>query len=215
MLDLNTINNNITDNPIFYTDYLDMEKYTEIKDIIFEQLRDFENLGVNLLDDIEESNIKNMLYRDIIEFTRDNYLNLADKDYILNDEQLKQTANILYTFICVDCFNVVIPRILEQSDIQTQMQFDRLILNNKEDHNYIKKQIVSNISGIVTSILKIQKFDIQIADDIKFKKFINTFGNYLELIDFSDCVLFTENYLKPILNKYFPQLLWRTLSTVN
>jgi hypothetical protein len=214
MLDLNTIDH--IDNIVYPPpDFINVEEYLEKKQVIFNQLRDLENLGVNILKEFEEDNVKNMIYNDIIDFSRENYLDLVDKDYILNEYQLKETANIIYQFLCVDCFNVLIPRILEQSNIQSISQYDKLVFNNRFEDNYIKKIIINNLSEIVTNLLKLQKFDQTISDDESYKTLVKTFGNYLELIDFSDGEKINENYIRPLLNKFFPQLLWRTLSTVN
>jgi hypothetical protein len=214
MLDLNLIDN-IGSMVYPPPNYLDMEEYIERKSVIFSQLQDLDNLGSNLLKDIEEGGIKDKIYRDIIDYTRDNYLEIFDKDYILNSAQLSQTANTIYQFLCVDGFNIIIPKILEQTDIQSIQQFDRLLIHNRSDYNYIKKHMINNVGDVLKNLQKLKNIDHVIAEDEQYKNLINRFGNYLELVDFSDCEKFTENYLRPLLNKYFPQLLWRTLSGVN
>jgi hypothetical protein len=200
--------------PPIGSEFLNMEEYSQIHDIILKQLQDLDNLGVNLLKDIEEGEIKNKIYHDIIDYTKNNYLVIPNKDYIMNDEELSQTANLLYQFLCVDGFNVIIPRILEQTNIQSIEGFDRLLFHNKNDRNYIKKHIINNLSAAINILLKLQKF-AELTDDKPYKELVSRFGNYLELIDFSDCEMFTENYLRPILSKYFAQILWRTLSPVS
>jgi len=196
-------------------DYIDMEEYIERKNVIFSQLQDLDNLGSNFLKDIEEGGIKDKIYRDIIDYTRDNYLEIFDKDYILNSTQLNQTASMIYQFLCVDGFNIIIPKILEQTDVQSIQQFDRLLFHNNNNYNYIKKHMVNNVGDVLKNLQKLKKLDHVIAEDEQYKNLINRFGNYLELIDFSDCEKLTTNYIRPLLNKYFPQLLWRTLSGAN
>ena len=213
---LNTLTFDHIDNLVYPpTDYIDMEEYYNQKQIIFKQLQDLDNLGVNLLKDVEEGEIKNKIYKDIIDYSRDNYLNIMDRDYIMNNTQLSQTANLIYQFLCVDGFNILVPRIFEHTNVQNIEQFDRLLFHNKKDINYVKKQIINNISDIVNNLLKLQKFDHVIAEDEHYKELINRFGNYLEMIDFSDCDTFLNNYLRPLLNKYFSQILWRTLTPIN
>ena len=214
MLDLNTIDH--VDNLVIRPpDYLDMERYTEIKALIFSQLRDLDDLGKNLLDDINESKIKDMIYTDIIDYVRENYLNLIDKDYVLNRKQLRTTGNLLYRFLCVDGFNIILPKILEQLNIQEIGHFDKMLYHNRFDKNYLKRLITKNLSDVVNNLLKLQKIDLKISEDQQYKDLINTFGNYLEFIDFSDCEKLTTNYLTPLINKSFAKLLWRTLSPVN
>ena len=213
---LNTLTFDHIDNLVYPpTDYIDMEEYYNQKQIIFKQLQDLDNLGVNLLKDVEEGEIKNKIYKDIIDYSRDNYLNIMDRDYIMNNAQLSQTANLIYQFLCVDGFNILVPRIIEHTNVQNIEQFDRLLFHNKKDINYVKKQIINNLSDIVNNLLKLQKFDHVIAEDEHYKELINRFGNYLEMIDFSDCDTFLNNYLRPLLNKYFSQILWRTLAPIN
>ena len=213
---LNTLTFDHIDNLVYPpTDYIDMEEYYNQKQIIFKQLQDLDNLGVNLLKDVEEGEIKNKIYKDIIDYSRDNYLNIMDRDYIMNNTQLSQTANLIYQFLCVDGFNILVPRIIEHTNVQNIEQFDRLLFHNKKDINYVKKQIINNLSDIVNNLLKLQKFDHVIAEDEHYKELINRFGNYLEMIDFSDCDTFLNNYLRPLLNKYFSQILWRTLTPIN
>jgi hypothetical protein len=215
MLDILTIDH--IDNLVYPptgAEFLDMEEYFQQRDIILKQLQDLDNLGVNLLKDIEEGKIKNKIYQDIIDYTKDNYLVIVNKDYMMNTEELSQTANIIYQFLCVDGFNVIIPRILEQTNIQSIEQFDRLLFHNKNDQNYVKKHITNNLSSAINILLKLQQF-AELTDDESYKELVNRFGNYLELIDFSDCEKFTDNYLRPVLNKYFAQILWRTLSPIS
>ena len=213
---LNTLTFDHVDNLVYPpTDYIDMEEYYNQRQIIFKQLQELDNLGVNLLKDIEEGKIKNKIYQDIIDYSRDNYLNIIDRDYIMNNAQLSQTANLIYQFLCVDGFNILVPRIIEHTNVQNIEQFDRLLFHNKKDINYVKKQIINNLSDIVNNLLKLQKFDHVIAEDEHYKELINRFGNYLEMIDFSDCDTFLNNYLRPLLNKYFSQILWRTLTPIN
>jgi len=213
MLEIQTIDH--IDNLVYYTNYCDMEEYTARKEIIFNQLRDFNDLGVNLLKDIEEGDIKNMIYSDIIEYARNNFLNLYDKDYILTDAQLKQTATIIYELLCVDCFNIIIPRILEELEIQTVKQLDRILMFNRNNKNFIKKKMTEHLEGILKYLVKLKNLATAISENENYKDMMRRFGNYLELIDFSDNETFVDNYLRPVVNKHFTQLLWRTLSAIN
>ena len=91
------------------------------------------------------------------------------------------------------------------------LHLDRVIIKKADNINYIKTQLLTNISDVVNNLLKLQKIDHTISTDGSYKLLINRFGYYLELIDFSDSYKFVENYIRPVLNKYFDQLMWRTL----
>ena len=168
-----------------------------------------------MLDDIYEGVIKGMIYQDIIDYARENYLNIIDKDYAVSNIELKTTGDLLYRFLCVDSFNIIVPKILEDLNIQEIGHFDKMLYHNRFDKDYLKRLITRNLSNVIDNLLKLQKIDLKIAEDQQYKDLINTFGNYLEFIDFSDCEKFTTNYLIPLISKSFAKLLWRTLSTVN
>jgi len=212
MLDLNNFDH--VENMVYFNldEFFDQERYTENKEVLFNQLRDFNNLGQDMFKELDlEDNIKYQIYSDIIDFVKENYLNLADKDYALNNTQLEQTGLITYQFLCVDCFNIVLPKILEQLDIQNILQFDKLLNRNRKDMNFIKKIFITNLSDILINLRKLENIDKTIIDRDDYKNLVTRFGNYLELIDFSSGETFTSNFIRPILNKYFDQLLWRTL----
>lgn len=211
-IDLNTYNH--IDNLVYYDQdqFFDQEIYTENHDIIFNQLEDFNNLGQDMFKELDlAEKYEDRILLDIIDFVKENYLNLADKDYIQNSTQLRTNGKLIYQFLCVDCFNVILPKLLEQFNIQNIDQFDKVINRNITDINYIKTQFITNISEILNNLLKLQKIDHTISNDNSYKLLVNRFGYYLELIDFSDSYNFTENYIRPVINKYFNQLLWRTL----
>jgi hypothetical protein len=192
--------------------FFDQEQYTEYKDIIFDQLVDFNNLGQDMFKVLNmDDYIKHKILQDLIDYCRDNYLNLIDVDFIQNSTQLEKIGLGVYSFLCVDCFNMILPNLIDQLRIQNVAQFDRVIIKKADNINYIKTQLLTNISDVVNNLLKLQKIDHTISTDGSYKLLINRFGYYLELIDFSDSYKFVENYIRPVLNKYFDQLMWRTL----
>lgn len=192
--------------------FFDQEQYTEYKDIIFDQLVDFNNLGQDMFKVLNmDDYIKHKILQDLIDYCRDNYLNLIDVDFIQNSTQLEKIGLGVYSFLCVDCFNMILPNLIDQLRIQNVAQFDRVIIKKADNINYIKTQLLTNISDVVNNLLKLQKIDHTISTDESYKLLINRFGYYLELIDFSDSYKFVENYIRPVLNKYFDQLMWRTL----
>lgn len=192
--------------------FFDQEQYTEYKDIIFDQLVDFNNLGQDMFKVLNmDDYIKHKILQDLIDYCRDNYLNLIDVDFIQNSTQLEKIGFGVYSFLCVDCFNMILPNLIDQLRIQNVAQFDRIIIKKADNINYIKTQLLTNISDVVNNLLKLQKIDHTISTDMSYKTLINRFGYYLELIDFSDSYKFVENYIRPVLNKYFDQLMWRTL----
>lgn len=213
-MELNTNLYDHIDNIVYWEndEFFDQERYTECKGVIFNQLDELNNLGQDMFKDLElEDSIKFKILADVIEYVKENYLNLADKDYILNTTQLETNGLLLYRFLCVDCFNIILPKLLDQLNIQNITQFDKLIGRKNNDSNFIKTEFINNISETINNLLKLQNLDHTISNDESYKLLVSRFGYYLELIDFSDSYKFVDNYIRPVLNKYFDQLLWRTL----
>ncbi len=208
MFDLNTINS--VENMVYYdpNNYFNNDEYTEIKSIVFNQLEDLENLGQDFIESFEFSNdeIKTKIFKDIIDYVQENYLVLADKDYILNSKELNKNGHLIYRFVCVDCFNILIPKILESFDLQSIIQYDKLI-SRKE----LKTVLIDGIKDILENLLKLQKIDTTIKEDKYYQTLVERFGYYLELVDFSNSDKFNTNFVRPVLNKHIEQLLWRTL----
>jgi len=211
-IDLNSYEH--IDNLVYWEkdQFFDQERYTECKNIIFDQLVDLNNLGQDMFKvlDLEDS-IKWKILQDVIDYCRENYLNLIDVDFIQNSTQLERIGLTVYNFLCVDGFNMILPNLIDQLKFQNIEQFDRIIIKKSDNINFIKTQLLTNISDVVESLLKLQKIDHTISEDKSYKLLINRFGYYLELLDFSDSYKFVSNYIRPVLNKYFDQLMWRTL----
>ena len=129
-MELNTNTFDSIDNIVYWLqdEFFDQERYTECKGVIFNQLEDLNNLGQDMFLELDlEDNIKFKILADVIDYIKENYLNLADKDYILNTTQLETNGLLLYRFLCVDCFNIILPKLLEQLNIQNIVQFDKLL----------------------------------------------------------------------------------------
>jgi hypothetical protein len=213
-MELNTMAFDDIDNIVYWEpdEFFDRDRYTECKAVIFNQLEGLNNLGQDMFKDLDlEDVIKDKVLYDVIDYIKENYLNLADKDFMLTRTQLVTNGMLLYEFLCVDCFNIILPKFIDELKIQNIVQFDKLISRREDNTNFIKTQFITNISEIVNNLLKLKKIDHTIEDDESYKNLVNRFGYYLELIDFSDSNNFIVNYIRPVLNKYFDQLLWRTL----
>ena len=65
----------------------------------------------------------------MIEFVNENYLSIVDYDAssILPDK-LIETGELVYNFLCIDCFNVIIPRFLMETNCLSLESFDLLIM---------------------------------------------------------------------------------------
>lgn len=213
MLDIQSFDH--VDNQVYYNPelYLDMDQYIEIKEIIFNQLQNFNNLGQDLLVDLADNNIiKNKIYNDIIDYSKENYINIIETDYYLNQTHLEKVGKTVYSFLCVDFINVILPKIFENLNILSLEQYNLIIYKKyAQDLNFIKKQILLVIGDITQNLLKLQELDPTVVNDKSYKELIGKYGYYLELIDFSNSNNFLENYLNPVVNKTFNQIIWRTI----
>jgi hypothetical protein len=209
--DLNTIDD--IGNIVYQNleNYIDMDRYEECKDIIFNQIMDFNNLGFDMLAELNvDDNIKINLLTEVLDFCKENYINIADTDYDLSEQTIEKIGDVIYQFIAVDCFNVLIPKLIDDLKIDSIDKFDYIITYNQSDKNFIKTKLTTNLSSILERLLSLQNIDPSIQQDTKYKKLINKFGRYLEIINFSDSENFIRNYIRPVLNKHFTELYWRS-----
>ena len=209
-VDLNSIDDiqNVVIMPQNYTNYEELEAN---EDIIKNQYINFNNLGVNLIDDIDLI-YHNDIYANMINYINNVYLTVVDYDSsaILPQKNI-ETGKLIYLFVCVDCFNTILPNFLNQINCTTLESFDSLIQNRyKGDYSVVKANLVKVTQQIVDELLKLQKLNPNIQKDIMFQKLLQRYSYYLELVDFGDTEKFVNNYIRPLLLKNIDSVLWRT-----
>ena len=149
----------------------------------------------------------------MLDYVNDNYMSIVDFDSsIILPQKLLETGNFVYNFICVDCYNTIIPNFLNYANCNSLESFDSLIQNKfRGDYSLVKANLVKIIKNIIDELLKLQRIDASVQTDEMYQKLLFKFSYYMELVDFGDTEKFTNNYIRPLLTKNIDSILWRTM----
>jgi len=210
-VDLNSIDN-INNTIIIPDDFISTDELETNEEIIKDQYINFNNLGINLIDNIDNK-YKPEIYANMLNYINDNYLSIVDFDSsIILPPKLIETGNYIYNFICVDCYNTIIPNFLNYINCNNLDGFDSLIQNKfRGDYSLVKANLVKIIKNIVDELLKLQRIDTSVQKDEMYQKLLFKFTYYIELVDFGDTELFVNNYIRPLLIKNIDSILWRII----
>ena len=210
-IDLNDIDDikNVAIVPLNYVDYLELEAN---EGVIIDQYENFNNMGIDLITNIDKTFISD-IYLNMLDYVNDNYMSIVDLDgSIILPQKLLETGNFVYNFICVDCYNTIIPNFLNYANCNSLESFDSLIQNKfRGDYSLVKANLVKIIKNIVDELLKLQRIDASVQTDVMYQKLLFKFSYYMELVDFGDTEMFTNNYIRPLLTKNIDSILWRTM----
>jgi len=192
--------------------YIDVEELELNEELIKAQYINFDNLGIDLLDKIPE-NYKPEIFANMLEYVNNNYLSIVDFDSsTILPYKLLETGNLIYNFICLDCYNTIIPNFLNHTNCNTLDGFDSLIQNKfRGDYSLVKANLVKITKIITEELLKLKRIDSSIQNDKMFQNLLSKFTYYIELVDFGDAETFVNNYIRPLLLKNFDSILWRIL----
>ena len=127
-IDMNAIDSiyNLTFIP---NDFINDEELEMNEDIIKDQYIDFNNMGINLIDNID-SQYKSNIYANMLDYINDNYMSIVDLDSsAILPQKLLETGNFIYNFLCVDFYNTILPNFLNHTNCNSLDGFDSLIQN--------------------------------------------------------------------------------------
>jgi hypothetical protein len=192
--------------------YVNPEEMDMSEEPITQQYISFLNLGSNLLDNLDDT-YKNTILSNMLEYVNDTYLPITDLDTaLLFPEKILEVGSLVYGFVCVDCFNTIIPNLLNLINCNTVETFDSIIQNKyKSDYNFIKINIIKLLNSITEELLKLQRIDSSVQTDVAYQNLLYKFSYYTGLIDFCDAERFVNNYIRPILIKNLDSILWRII----
>lgn len=208
-IDLNTV-----DSPqvLMYlpSDYISSEEIYESDDVIKNQYINFNNLGVNIVTSLQDK-IKMEIYSNILEYANDNYLSIVDYDACaILPQKRYDVGEKIYTLLCVDFFNTILPNFLNKNNCISIENFDSLFKHKyKNNFNTFKNNILKTIKSIIDGLLRLQEINPKVRDDLMYKKLLEKYTYYIELIDFGESERFITNYVRPVLSKNFESILWR------
>ena len=208
-IDFNSIDNisNMINIPENFVNYEELEANEEV---IKDQYINFNNMGINLIDNIDRS-FRSNIYANMLNYVNDTYLSIVDFDSsIILPQKLIETGEFIYNFVCVDCYNTILPNFLNRTKCNTIDGFDSLIQNKFHgDYSLVKANLVKIIKNVVDELLKLQRIDTSVQKDETYQKLLFKFSYYMELVDFGDTEMFSNNYIRPLLSKNMDSILWR------
>jgi len=192
--------------------FINNEELEMNEEIIKDQYINFNNLGINLIENIDKT-YRADIYANMLDYINDNYLSIVDLDSsTILPQKLIETGNFIYNFICVDCYNTIIPNFLNSMNINTLDGFDSLIQNKFHgDYSIVKANLVKIIKNIVDELLKLQRIDANVQKDKMYQNLLFKFSYYMELVDFGDTEMFVNNYMRQLLVKNLDSILWRII----
>jgi hypothetical protein len=179
---------------------------------IIQQYVQFQNLGANLLDTIENT-YKHIILSNMLEYVNENYLSIVDLDTtLLFPEKTLEVGKLIYSFVCIDCYNTLIPNFLNSINCNSIETFDSVIQSRfKNNYNLVKINIIKLINAITEELLKLQRIDSSVQKDEQYQRLLYKFSYYTELIDFADSEKFINNFIRPVLIKNLDSILWRII----
>jgi len=191
---------------------IDYDEYENIREQVFNQITQFNNLGIDLLTDVHIS-IRRKLFVEIINYVDENYIHLVDIDNILiSNVFIDEFGYYIYLFLSVDCFNSIFPNFLSVSGINNYSQFEHFIKKSSyQNYKDVKNNILKSVQQIIDPLMKLQNIDPSIIQDSTYKLFLKRLTYEVDLVDYGDFTIFVENFMHPLFRKNFSEILWRVL----
>jgi len=192
--------------------FVDYEELVANEDIIKDQYINFNNLGVDLISNINKRFIPD-IYSNMLNYINGTYLSITDFDSAtVLPMKMVEAGKHVYEFICIDCYNTIIPNFLNQMNCSSLESLDTLIqVKFRGDYSLVKVNLVKIIKNIIDELLNLQRIDLTVQSDVMYQRLLFRYSYYMELIDFGDTELFVNNYMKPLLIKNIDSILWRTM----
>jgi hypothetical protein len=200
---------------VLQDNYMDRDLLNTFEDALKQQYINLDNLGIDLLENFNISNTdyKVEIYQNMLDYVNENYAAIVDFDAAMTSVQkLFEVGDYVYKFICVDCFNTVLPKFISSIDCIDISTFDSII-RTKFNYTYstVKASLLKCVKSSSEELIKLQKIDPTVVNDAKYLRLVNRYSYYIELVDFGDTERFLNNYIRPVLSKNFAQILWRTM----
>jgi hypothetical protein len=185
-------------------DYLERVNY-----LIKTQYLDFENLGINLIEKIDNK-YQEIILDEFFDFTNESYTPISDTQVEILTKNRYLISKKVYQFICVDFYSTVLPSFLENNKINSFNQFEKYLMNRiKKDYSKLKGELIKILQNIYNNIKKLENIDKNVNKDPQFKEILNRYSFYIRLINFGDITNFVHNYWLPMFQKNEEEFIWK------
>lgn len=192
------------DNPNYNSEFLDI--HNQIKS----QYIDFEGVGVDLLSDLSVDK-QIIVLKPMIEYIHYEIIPLLNFDIMQTDvKSLVTLGTYIYSFYCVDLATSLIPHLLTKLKIESIIQFDKHVnLTIAKQPEKLKTDTIYAVSEILTRLNNLKSIDTYIKNDGDYKKLIEKYSFYYELINFSDINILLIDVIRVMFRKNIESILWR------
>lgn len=216
-VDLNDMD---SDDQVLNSDYREMKKNDQyvdsIDEMIRQQYREFDNLGVNLLEDYKNEltdDGKIRIFNSMAQYVNERIIPYGDLENISGDpNRLLIAGDYLYQFICVDCVSVLIPALMENLGCTCLEDFDKIInMNYSSNIGKFKSDFLNIIQMTINQLLKLQKITENVKNDGNYQKLLGKYYYYQEIVDYGDSEMFLNSFIRPVLSKYAETIVWKLI----
>jgi len=192
------------------SNFINYEELIATEEVIKNQYINLNNLGIDLISNINDSYI-NKIYSNMLNFINETYLPITDYDSaMILPIRMIDIGKHVYNFICIDCYNTIIPNFLNHMNCNSLESLDNLIqIKFKGDYSLVKANLVKVVKNIVDELLNLQRIDPTVQTDKMYQELLFRYSYYIELVDFGEMEMFINNYIKPLLIKNIESILWR------
>lgn len=212
MIDMNSIDSKEHASPsdMQYEEF-DREEFNYLNDSIKNQYIELNNIGTNLIKTINPIYYQS-IFDEMIEYISNTYTPIIVSDDIkISPIQSLEFGTIIYEFFIIDCLTIIpnYMNSINKIDINEFDEYYSTILKN--DQSNFKTSFIKTITSILDELLKFQKLDGSIINNIEYKNLLKKYTYYVELINFGSSENFLENYFRQILIKYSDDIRWRII----
>jgi len=192
--------------------YIDYNEFHSTNEIITNQYIEFENLGINLINDIKDKKIRKIVLSEFINHFHENISPIIDFQKTQIDGDEDKLGLKVYTFLCIDCYLTIIPKFLEGLNIYSINEFERYYYETLDaDPSNFKANFVKSIQDLYKNIKNLESLDKTIKNDENYKKLVKKYEFYISLMNFGNINNFLNNYFRPVLSKNEVDIAWRII----
>ena len=90
--------------------------------------------------------------------------------------------------------------------------FDALINTVYLDSpNVFKTNFLSTIQTTIEQLLKLQTITPEVKNDKQYQKLLGKYYYFQEIVEYGDCEMFLQNFVRPVIAKYSSDFIWKLL----
>lgn len=216
-LDLNDVDvpENVGDDRI-QNQLAQIKQNKAIQELIKKQYREYEDLGDDLLMEYQEQLDENgliMIFRDLIPYVNENIITLGDIDNLDGTpSRLIEGGKFIYTFVCLDQVNSILPTFLESIGCSSIEDLDKKINTSYATNiGRFRNDYLKIVQAMIEEYLKLTEIDQEVVQDKKFRYSLAKLYYFQEIVMHGDMEKFLHNYVRPEVNKYMGTMLWKII----